>query len=1379
MKKTINKILISILASAMLVTSLQYKPVIAESAENLNSLQEIELRANELSENLMNLKMLTASNIGGFVKGSCAFRSVISFGKLGLSVLKLSGVFGRQGEDWRITAIKNINNRLNAVDAELGNINKHLDQIEKSINEQLSAIDKDVKKISTTLAKNNMTDVALVAKQITDKIDSYENVLTSNLISWYELDDSPKKINISYLTNVENGESKTVYIPKDLIENTLAHAKDWDVDRKEELIKNVFIDMVKAVLEESPLVHTTTYNDFNNYCLTVVGKGIEVLKLPENSVEFNAVLNQFSEAAYDTLRYECTKKIAKAKVDNANTYASTLVGLFTTYCNYLTEANNVYISPLKSQYDIYSNIYAFQGELKTEIIYSEDGQEYIDRTNLASLAREKYFIELNIIGAFVVEIANASGAYTKEDLHNAICLPWSTSEAALNQAYNEFYHTDLNGNEIDNFCYVTDSVLKYGINCVDFCMNVGLLTYETSGKRHVDSTTRKITTDWTSTIDNDYILTNNQLSKIYAYFAGNVGKRSGVNFDFYDYLFNYKVCDTKIDETYDKSPLLITSFNGGTDMGSNDKITMIAWPFYHEYNEKYIRQSCGATYEQVNEKGDSDNYTTKFYKEVVTGSTGEMVFKRKGVANTFNPLTGEANTNTTVGAAAMHFHDYKTQDDIAMLVSAEYMPTRYMFKNPYSGPNDTAFNYNVSSAQLWKKSWSGNYISDPSKGQERLYAINSRRHYGSIISNDVDVYITNGKISNTNSIEAVQNNSIKLANDYIKNASFTDGKYLINNVIKEDTTINPVFENVVNNTKEKFVNLLETLYPGKTEEIEKLRDNKVFSVSFDNDKSTNVDIDTYKAIVLKLIDYLKPNTDGNNANITSMINEFRNLLSEINKTIDVLKAENNKSEIVLSDEDYTKLIKTIITEDLEKEFAIYEMKKDLPSIQDKPFIYCEEDGEIYLWDINHYVKYGDSKETRTYLQKPEEGTVIVSDDIYTSDIVPNDFHGDYIYNSTDHIYYKWNEVVIPEHYGDYQAITKIKAVNSIPSEKVADYLYNSTNNKVYEWKRELQSQYVMLNDIPIVENLETYVGQLVKCKGDYYKWVTTTEVEESIEAIVDKYIPIDHVDTLPETKTKQYLVCGGNCYKWSTIETNEKYVEIDKVPQVGDVVKVESMPTDYKARFILLNDTFYQFVEKPYDGETSKYKVATETIKKFDELQEITTDPIYPVEVNIYPSSTSRQLKLVYEVKPTISFELFFDKEIKKASDVEGANIAYKVVPYFDITPMLTWKDAGGNQKYLKISDDVIKRANIRSISVKIPVLQMNNERDTNALIYHFDSMDHTSCPIDEYYARIITENGAKYAMISSKSFSPFMVKMTYSDVDPSKKYAVPNTNIN
>ena len=69
---------------------------------------------------------------------------------------------------------------------------------------------------------------------------------------------------------------------------------------------------------------------------------------------------------------------------------------------------------------------------------------------------------------------------------------------------------------------------------------------------------------------------------------------------------------------------------------------------------------------------------------------------------------------------------------------------------------------------------------------------------------------------------------------------------------------------------------------------------------------------------------------------------------------------------------------------------------------------------------------------------------------------------------------------------------------------------------------------------------------------------------------------------------------------------------------------------------------------------------ATETIKKFDELQKITTDPVYPVEVNLYPSTSSRQLKLVYEVKPTISFELFFDKEIKKASDVEGANIGYE-----------------------------------------------------------------------------------------------------------------------
>ena len=120
------------------MSNFSYKITKADSAQSMTAYQEIKARAQEISENTMNLKVLSALGIGGLTKGGCIFKTVTSFAKLGLSVLKLSGVFGRPQEDWRVTAIKNINNRFNAVDAELGNINKHLDQMERSINEQLS-----------------------------------------------------------------------------------------------------------------------------------------------------------------------------------------------------------------------------------------------------------------------------------------------------------------------------------------------------------------------------------------------------------------------------------------------------------------------------------------------------------------------------------------------------------------------------------------------------------------------------------------------------------------------------------------------------------------------------------------------------------------------------------------------------------------------------------------------------------------------------------------------------------------------------------------------------------------------------------------------------------------------------------------------------------------------------------------------------------------------------------------------------------------------------------------------------------------------------------------------------------------------------------------
>ena len=1441
MKKFFQKTIIATLTCLMLTFSFGAKPVDAISAQTLADAQEVAARATEISENLMHLQILKALNIGGVTKGSCIFRCVTGVAKLGFSILKLAGVFGTQKSQAQLL-LEHFDDRLDAVDGKLNEIDKKLADVESSLTEQLRAIGGDVNEIAINQYKANISKVADIAQSINKDINGFETLITSNLVEWYDLSNYPdynRDINITYVTDTTNGATKTVFIPKSLVNEVLKTSDAWVADNKDALVKNIYKKAINLALDDTTNSYSTTYDDFKEYSKVMLkgtvydGKDFTGLdhQVENEQKEYDKILDSFAEAANDALRYECMKKIAQSKTSAANSYANDLVGIFNSYCEYLIAGDDGHSSPLKSQYDIYSRRFAFQGELKCTIEYDGNGDGKLEKeeTNLAALAREYYFEELNRLGSYVAEMAKASGSYTDNEIYNSISLPWSRAEAALNGQYNNFYNKDNYGKEIDNYCYFTKSVLTHELDNLEFKIHGSYEDYYKKilfvTKHKIVSKKSEIASDWSFSVDNSCLASNNDLAKIYAYCLANNVFKSGTNF--YDFLNKYNVCLGKSSYN-DISPLIITQFNGGNNLGSGDRVTVLAYPLDPETDGKYYEGN--KKYKQIS--------PYNYYIDLITGSSPDMVFRRKALANTFNVLTGETVIDNNVGTAAMSYIFHKDQDDMAMIVDAEYTPVNLLGQS-----SDKIIRYNCDLARKWthfdkRKVSTDDYMYD-------CYMDYSKK-YGVIIKNNLSDYKTNGKMSKTNYSTNL------LANNYIKNISFTNSTPVANSNLIKDTD-KASYENLVKeitkkeNFQDKFITLLSGLYPERTDDINKLKVLDTYSITFDNSKYGNLSIDTYKEMLSKLIDFLKPNTDPNKDNVSKMVKTYQEMYSEIVKILDVINAENNNSGVVLSDANYNKLITSLLNYYLIKdEFSICELENEFinttPTTEEKQLhlIYCKENGLIYVWDGSKYVK-GNSitKDKVAYVDETKLPNVVVPNKVLEFDnLSQSDLetcHGEYIYNKSNSTYYKWKEAVIPEHNGTYEKLTNIKKVDSVPTAKDTDYIY--FGGKYYQWMIDSKVQYVEITNVPPMSDEKTNVGEIANINGHYYQWkeneyvaitkvnsitdisdhsdyyvecnsncyklspVTTYSYEEvtNVQPATDKnnfagvvanidgdyyqwydnqYVKIATVNSLP-TMGNNYVVCNSKCYK---LTASGKYVEVKDADGISKVKEVDTMENSkYDEELIVYDNKFFRWKESALSSTvaTGKYEEITGTVKRVKELERKADVEVNTDEILVYPSISSKNIKITYEAKPIIAFELYFDKDIEKLADVDGANIKYNVIPYFDITPMLSWVDDGGAQHNLEIADEVIQNSGLSTIPVKIPVLEMTNAGDTNALVYHFDSIEQTSCPIDQYSPVIKTNvDGSKYVVVYANSFSPFMVKNTFVRTDSGKKNKFPVTGI-
>ena len=987
--KIIKKTIVTILTALLLVINCGTKPV---SAAEVTA--EIPV---DIASRVADIALYVAKGFEAFDKvgnpgstdslfyaiGGCNIaKGITSFLSLTMSILKLSGVFGSQ-PDPVMDLREHLDNRLNAINGQLDDINTKLDSLQSTLNAGLQQIDSSLGTISITQNKTNITDVAKIADSIKLDRKAFDTKLNEKLQDWYTSNNfnyDNNKLVIEYYNkaDIDIHESKDediskVSISESVITTALAEHPTWDSNNRDTLVKNIFEKVADAIKEQDD------FKEFANIA--------EVTINSNDNYKGKTVNQMFAEAAYDALVYECTHKVAIEKAEN-------LVNSFSSYCDYLNERDTNYTSPLSSQYEIYKKMYAFQGELLCTYTYLENGQTRTINTNLAEMAKQRYFIELNDIGAYVAEIAKASRNYSDNNLNELIYIPWAKAEGKLNETYNSFYKTATRSSgkvePINNYCYITDCVLTYDTGKLTSKVTTDYRTYKNwYGKRNVGYLESKIEEDWSFTISNTDMVSSIDLNKILCHF--NTYKSQGATI--YNYLASNNVFNGSPTPNYRPSKI-ITKFSGSNKFAEGDSIEMFVESCHGWDNGKYTQKTA------------SNNDT-----DIISASASNFVIRQKAVADTFDIDTGAIVYSDIVGAVATYYKSNKHLDDIAMFWDTNYVERLY--KN--ASKNDQLIHLRIVDAKTYYKE---SYIGSDTGRDYYKCNLDYHRPYGTIVKVPVNGFSYDNPtrtINHSATNKGVANNAISFTNDDDKNKLPTQ-------------ELQTKYDSNKSNMITKFETVLKDF--GYTQEqITKLELNDTYDLEFDRSSCSNVTDLTYTS----LFAYFAVNLD-------TLVSEYKELFENAKEVVAIT---NNDLSVPLSDNKLNELIENIIKNDFGDSCKVCD---SVPGSYVTDYIYNKTDGKLYGWDENgrNYVDYETNKTAATK-SDIGLGKTIVSVSV---DAIPsNEFKGNIVYYNSE--FYEWKQ-------GKYELYTYSGSEDYVekstkPNVYEGDIIYCTDDQNYYKW----------------------------------------------------------------------------------------------------------------------------------------------------------------------------------------------------------------------------------------------------------------------------------------------------------------------------------------
>ena len=711
----IKRLIVSLLTCLMLVTGVGFNVVLADDGTKQDS-QSVILSGpfastegidipEEYATKVANIATNFAwafSGGGKFLMGACISGGVVGIFDVVTSILKEVIYFGPSAEE---SFREQLMDKLESIDASITDVSNKVDAMQDTLNAAIKKIDADLDQISIKLDKQNINNVATIASSLRNEMNNYNAALNNQLHIWYDnthyenyITGSNFIIDAPYNNGAAGSTNSIDYIAidKDVMKNAItAYVDDtlteWNSDNKEEIVKtifgNIFDDLDK------------TNTQLNTWLTHVYGTGFVNW---DSFTKKDEAKEKFSEAAYQSLCIVAAKNIAKAYSSGAKTYVSDLIDKFTLYCNYLTEADDQYTSPFVSQYNIYSSLYAFQGDLNAKLTYettNNAGQTVTveEDTNLLDIARQKYISELNELGTFVGLMAKASGNYGETtDMRSLIYLPWAKAEKYTNDKYNQLYKMEGRF-PVDNYCYITDSKLKYQSGNVTADLVMNFYAWENGFGTDIKSYRKSyMENDFTFSIPNNSIVDSTNMSLIYAHYLSSTG----------DSNLRQHLLDMKAMTDFDARMTpneIITNFVGASGFSSADKVSMFI-KNCHNNPDKWSGKDFS--------KGD---VTT------VTSSSSHFVVRRKASADVFDLTSGTLTNTKRIGAVASFYEKYTFKDDLVVFWDAEYN-------------NPTTVEERKSLAALDNFYWRQRY--DKKSDDEERYNsyVNYRRRWGALVS---------------------------------------------------------------------------------------------------------------------------------------------------------------------------------------------------------------------------------------------------------------------------------------------------------------------------------------------------------------------------------------------------------------------------------------------------------------------------------------------------------------------------------------------------------------------------------------------------------------------------------------------------------------------
>ncbi len=203
--KTFKKLLLSVLMSFMLISSVGIN-IMADDEEVVETIDTLEKQSNEVIDGqsdavagseavdipdeyltkVTNIAITFAwamSGGGNFLYGACLSGGIAGIFDVTVNLLKNVIVFGPSEEDM---FKEELMDKLNAIDAQIGDVNAKVDSLQDSINVAVKKIDAQLDEISIKLDKDNITNVALISDSLKKKMEGYNTLLNDQIQVWYE-----------------------------------------------------------------------------------------------------------------------------------------------------------------------------------------------------------------------------------------------------------------------------------------------------------------------------------------------------------------------------------------------------------------------------------------------------------------------------------------------------------------------------------------------------------------------------------------------------------------------------------------------------------------------------------------------------------------------------------------------------------------------------------------------------------------------------------------------------------------------------------------------------------------------------------------------------------------------------------------------------------------------------------------------------------------------------------------------------------------------------------------------------------------------------------------------------------------------------------------